>query len=259
MNPGSRIPQFICLLPFPLLVRFKLQAGLGLRKFLLGPTPPARRRRGVASGMADTLILDIDGTLVDSNDAGARAWVRALAAQGVTVTFEHIRPFIGMGGDQLLPAATGIEQDDSRFKAASDAWKREFTKELPGVRAFPGTRDLVQAAQQAGWRTVVATSGDPELAEELLKIAHVDDLLPDRVSSADADASKPHPDIIQVALEKVGAQPQDAWMLGDTVYDMQAAHRAGVKGAFVRVGQNPDPEEADRLFDDLGGVQQLFR
>lgn len=208
--------------------------------------------------MPHTLILDIDGTLVDSNDAHARAWVKAFGAQGFDVSFEQVRPLIGMGGDQVVPALTGVQKEDPQYQPLSDGWKAAFKEELPGLKPFPGTRELVQAAQAAGWQTVVATSGEADLAEQLLKLAQVDDLLTERVSSKEVEASKPEPDLIQAALQKVGATPEQCWMLGDTKYDVEAAHKAGVKCAVVRVGSNPDPEDADVIFDDLVGARELF-
>jgi HAD superfamily hydrolase (TIGR01549 family) len=205
-----------------------------------------------------TLIFDIDGTLVDSNDAHARAWVAAFADLGVDVPFERVRPLIGMGSDQLVPEVSGIGEDDPRFRALSDGWASHFRQALGQLRAFDGTRALVQAVQAAGWRTVVATSGEAELAGELLRLAQVDDLLTERVSSADVQASKPHPDLIQAALEKVGADPAGAWMLGDTHFDIEAAHRAGVHCAVVRLGGNAQLEQADRVFGTLAEVAADF-
>lgn len=209
--------------------------------------------------MSRTLILDIDGTLIDSNDAHARAWVKAFASLGIEADAREVRPLIGMGSDQLVPTLTGINKDDARFEKLSEGWKNAFKEELPGLIAFSGTRELVQAAQSSGWSVVVATSGEAELAGQLLKLARVDDLLPLRVSSTEVQASKPEPDLIQAALKKAGAAPQDAWMIGDTRYDVTAAHKAGVKCAVVELGGNGQLGEADQVFPDLEAVTAWLR
>lgn len=204
--------------------------------------------------MSRTLLLDIDGTLVDSNDAHARAWVTAFAGQGFSVSFEQVRPLMGMGGDQVVPRLTGVHKDDPRFERLTDGWKAGFESEFSGVRPFAGTRQLIERAQAAGWKVVVATSGQPDMAERLLRLADVSDLLPERVSSQEVEKSKPEPDLMHAALQKVDARPQDAWMLGDTRYDVEAAHKAGVRCAVVRLGGNTDLEGADRIFGTLPEV-----
>jgi HAD superfamily hydrolase (TIGR01549 family) len=209
--------------------------------------------------MTRTLILDIDGTLVDSNDAHARAWVTAFRGGGFDVSFDQVRPLIGMGGDQLVPRLTGVQKGDARYQPLSDGWKRAFEQEFASVRPFPGTRELVQAAREAGWKVLVATSGEADLADRLLKLADVADLLPERVSSKEVEASKPEPELMQAALQKAGAAARDAWMLGDTSYDIEAAHRAGIKCAVVRMGGNSGLEGAEKIFPDLEAVTAWLR
>jgi len=208
--------------------------------------------------MTSTLLLDIDGTLVDSNDAHARAWIVAFRKNGFMVSFDQVRPLIGMGGDQLVPRLTGVRKDDPRFRALSEGWKEAFESEFPSVKPFSGTRELIQKTQYAGWTVVVATSGEADLAERLLQMADVADLLPDRVSSKEVQASKPQPDLMQAALTKAGTAPQDAWMLGDTRFDIEAAHKAGVRCAVVRIGGDSELDSADRIFDTLLDARQLF-
>ncbi|WP_407572345.1 HAD family hydrolase [Deinococcus altitudinis] len=209
--------------------------------------------------MPRTLILDIDGTLVDSNDAHARAWVQAFGEQGFTPDFSQVRPLVGMGSDQLVPQLTDVQPGDTRFQPLSDGWQRAFEQEFPQLRAFDGTRELVQTATSCGWKVVVATSGESEMADRLLTLANVADLLPDRVSSQDVKASKPQPDLLEVALKKAGADPAEAWMLGDTRYDVEAAHKAGMKCAVVLLGKNSGLKDADATFADLLAVRDWLQ
>lgn len=183
------------------------------------------------------VIFDIDGTLVDSNDAHARAWVRAFADQGIEVPFERVRPLIGMGGDQLVPRVTGIEKGDPRYQPLSDGWKRHFQEgELPGLRAQPGSRALVLALRSRGLRLIVGTSADEALVEDLLKIAQVEDLLTEYTTASDVEASKPEPDIVQAAVTRLGLSPAEVLMVGDTPFDIESARKAGVDTVALRCG-----------------------
>lgn len=222
-------------------------------------TPGSSCGEPLSCCMARTLLLDIDGTLVDSNDAHARAWVTAFSKESFEVSFEQVRPLIGMGADRLVPCLTDVQQETPRFEAISHGWQRAFEPELPLLRPFPGTRPLVQAAQDAGWQVIVVTSGEADLADALLQLADVADLLPDRVISEEGQANKPEPDLLHTALRKSWASPQDVWLLGDSKYDVEAAHKAGIKCATVRAGRNREREGADAIFDTLANAQQLFR
>jgi HAD superfamily hydrolase (TIGR01509 family) len=182
-------------------------------------------------------ILDVDGTLVDSNDAHARAWVAAFRELGFDVTYDKVRPLIGMGGDNLLPAAVGIEEDDPRgerlSKRRGEIFKEKFLRTL---KPFPGTRELLERMRDQGLELAVASSASKEDLKPLLEIAQAADLIDSKTSSDDAENSKPDPDIIQAALKRLGMPPDDAVMLGDTPYDIEAAGRAGVKTVAFRCG-----------------------
>ena len=182
-------------------------------------------------------LLDVDGTLLDSNDAHARAWVEVLAEEGIEVALERVRRMIGMGGDKLLPALTGIDAESARGERISTRRKAIFAaKHLPHLRPFDGARALIERMRAAGLSLTVATSaGEDELAG-LLERAGLADLLRRRTSSDDAERSKPDPDIVEAALAQAGLAPDDAIMLGDTPYDVAAAARAGVRCVAVRSG-----------------------
>jgi phosphoglycolate phosphatase-like HAD superfamily hydrolase len=183
------------------------------------------------------VILDVDGTLVDSNDAHARAWVEAFADQGITVAFELVRRAIGMGGDKLMPAVGGIEEDSPLGKKIA-ARRSEIFKEryLPTLRPFPRVRELVHRMAEDGLTLAVASSAQEDELIPLLRIAGVHDLIPTRTSSDDAENSKPDPDIVQAALKRTGADPASAVMLGDTPYDVEAALGAGIEIVGLECG-----------------------
>jgi len=108
------------------------------------------------------VILDVDGTLVDSNDAHARAWVEALKEGGFDVPFDRVRRLIGMGGDKLLPEVTGLQEDHPRAKPIGERRGQIFkTKYLPSLRPFPGTRDLLLRMRGEGLKLAVASSATP--------------------------------------------------------------------------------------------------
>ena len=183
------------------------------------------------------VILDVDGTLVDSNDAHARAWVEAFRESGVTVDLELVRRAIGMGGDKLLPAVAGLDEESEPGSTIS-ARRGEIFKEkyLPAIAAFPRVRDLAERLRQDGFRLTVASSAKDDELEPLLERAQVTDLIAARTSSDDAERSKPDPDIVKAALDEVHCDPADSLMLGHTPYDIEAARRAGVAIVALQSG-----------------------
>jgi HAD superfamily hydrolase (TIGR01509 family) len=177
-----------------------------------------------------TVLLDVDGTLVDSNDAHAHAWVRAFDEHGITVAFDAVRRAIGMGGDKLMPVVSGIDADSPLGEEVStrrgEIFKQEF---LPTIQAFPGTRELLQRFVDDGFTLAVASSAKEEELGPLLERAGVDDLIDTRTSSDDAEQSKPDPDIVAAAIKESGCGADAAVMIGDTPYDVEAALRAGLR------------------------------
>jgi HAD superfamily hydrolase (TIGR01509 family) len=208
------------------------------------------------------VLFDIDGTLVDSNDAHARAWVEALAEHGRPVTFDRVRPLIGMGGDKLLPILTSIDADSPEGQAIGDRRRDIFrTKYLPTLQPTRGAHRLVEWLRDENLTLAVATSAAAEEVQSLLRVAHADKLFDARSSSDDADRSKPDPDIVHAALERIGCDPIDAVMIGDTPYDLEAALRAGVGLIALRCGGWwPDAKLAGALaiYDDPEDLLQQF-
>ena len=175
------------------------------------------------------VIFDIDGTLLDSNGAHARSWVVTLSEAGYDVPFEVIWPMIGMGGDKLLPAASGIDSESPLGKELTTRrWEVFQQRYLPALRPTPGARELAERLKSHGLKLVVASSAGGDELEQLLEAAGVADLMEARASSSDARESKPDPDIVLAAVRRSRLKPENLVMLGDTPYDVQAAIGAHV-------------------------------
>ena len=213
--------------------------------------------------MTKAVLFDIDGTLIDSNDAHARAWVAALAEAGHEVPFERVRPLIGMGGDRVLPELVpGLTDDTEPGKSITKRRLEIFKeRELPHLRPTRGARDLLAAVRSRGARIVMATSAKGAELKDLLAVGDFEPFIDDASTSDDADSSKPAPDIVTASLKKAGVAANEAVMVGDTKYDVEAAHKAGVACVALLCGGNPretlsaaeavyaDPGEAARALD----------
>jgi HAD superfamily hydrolase (TIGR01509 family) len=197
------------------------------------------------------ILLDMDGTLVDSNDAHAQAWHRAFADNGQPFEYDEIRRLMGMGGDNLIPALLGIEKESALGTRISERRTEIFRGEfLFRIRPFPDVRPLLERMRASGFRLAIATSSPEEELEPLIDSAGIGDLLEERTSADDAESSKPHPDIVEAALGRLGLRPEEAVMLGDTPYDIAAASRAGLGVIAFRCGGFSD--------EDLTGALAIF-
>ena len=203
--------------------------------------------------MKKVVLLDVDGTLIDSNDAHAASWVDVGREYGYDVPFERVRNMIGMGGDKVLPELTGLSEDSDKgaemLKRRGQIFREQY---LPKLHAFAGAADLLVRMREDDYKLVVATSASDKDLEALLKQAGLDDVIEKATSKDDAAESKPAPDIVQAALEKAGVTAEQAMMLGDTPYDVGAATRAGVEIVAVRCGgwDGEDLQGAIAVYDD---------
>lgn len=183
------------------------------------------------------VILDVDGTLVDSNDAHTEAWTQALREHGYERPFDEVRRLIGMGGDNLLSEISELDDKSGVGKQIVERRGEIFrTKYLPGIKAFPQVRALVERMQAAGLEVAIASSAKENELDPLLERANVADLIPKRTSADDAPNSKPDPDVINAALQTLGLPPEAVVMVGDTPYDIAAATKAGVATIALRSG-----------------------
>ena len=212
-----------------------------------------------------TVLFDVDGTLVDSNDAHAHAWVKAFAEAGVDVAFASVRRCIGMGGDKLMPQVSGIAEDSPQGKNISARRRAIFKAEfLPHLRPFRDSERLAAALKSRGMTLVAASSAKQDELDPLLDIAGVRPHFAARTSSDDAEESKPDPDIVQAALRRARTDAANAVMVGDTPYDVEAAGRAGVVTIAFRCGGWSDADLAgaiaicDGPWDLLRRLDEIF-
>ncbi|TVP86049.1 MAG: HAD family hydrolase [Thioalkalivibrio sp.] len=207
------------------------------------------------------VILDLDGTLLDSNDAHAQAFVEAAHAMGLNIDFESIRRLIGMGGDKLIPRAFGFSSDSEPGQKLGATKTRIFMeRHLTQLEPTPGARALLLRLRDEGMRRLLATSSGESTMQRLLAQADIEDLIEDTISSSDVRASKPDPDIVESALDKTGAAPEQVVMLGDTPYDVESATRAGIAIIALRTGGWTDPElhGAAAIYDDPADLLEHF-
>jgi HAD superfamily hydrolase (TIGR01509 family) len=206
-------------------------------------------------------LLDVDGTLVDSNDAHAHAWVKALAEAGVRAEFATVRRLIGKGGDKLLPEVSGIAADSSKGKAISKRRGEIFQIEyLPELKPFPGAKELLARMTKVGLKLVVASSSKKDELKGLLRVCGADQYIEASTSSDDAENSKPDPDIVHAALERLGQPPEKVVLLGDTPYDVEASLKAGIRVVALRCGGwgDADLKGAIRIYDDPADLLARF-
>jgi len=175
------------------------------------------------------VLLDLDGTLVDSNDAHAGAWVDALAARGVEVGVARVRRMIGMGGDRLVEQITGWPRDSRKVQKLQDECAEIFVERwLRYVRPLDGSRALVLRLGQEGYQIALASASHADALDRLLELAQIADLIDARARSPRPQASKPDPATIEAGLSRVDVERSRAVMIGDTPYDVEAGRAARV-------------------------------
>jgi HAD superfamily hydrolase (TIGR01509 family) len=182
-------------------------------------------------------LLDIDGTVLDSNDAHAASWADVFTELGYSIRFDHVRPLVGMGGDKLLPILTGLDHESPQGKLLTTRKKEVFEQNyLPSLQPTRGARELLERMLAEGLTLVVATSAGNDEMRALLDRAGISDLIDDATSSGDVESSKPDPDVIGAALQKGRLRADEAVMIGDTPYDIAAAVKAGLPTVALRCG-----------------------
>ena len=179
-------------------------------------------------------ILDIDGTLVDTNYHHAIAWYRAFLQSGKVLPLWRVHRHIGMGGDQLVAALAGEEFDAEHGDDVRAAEKVLYTALIEEVRPFADARALLEHLKAQGHTVVLASSAKPDEVEHYLGLLDARDLADDWTHSGDVEKTKPEPDLVAAAIEKAGGG--DAVMVGDSTWDCEAAKRAGIATVAVLTG-----------------------
>jgi HAD superfamily hydrolase (TIGR01509 family) len=226
------------------------------------PTGSASTDAGTWSPRPKAVLFDIDGTLVDSNYLHVHAWAEAFAAIDVHVDSWRFHRGLGLDSDMLLDELLGDRVDELGDEAKtrhSDAYKRLADR----LRPLAGAVELLRALHDAGLRVVLATSAPEDELKILLEVLDCDDAIYATTSADDVETAKPKPDVVNVALERAGVQASEALFVGDAVWDMKAAGRAGVRAVGVRSGGVGPGELRDagavEIYDDAAAVLADFR
>ncbi len=244
------------------------------RRTCLAPHTPKRLPPGPGRGTVEhmttqrALLLDVDGTLVDSTYVHVWTWVRALAEAGAPVPFVDVHRRIGKDGstivEELLDIA-GIDDDEERESIAGrakDLHGEYYAEQAESLRVLPGARDLVRGAKEQGWITVLATSAPPSEFAEARELLDIDDYVDAVTTGEDVDRAKPDPTIVEIALERSGVDAADAVMVGDATWDAIAATKLGIRSVAVRTGGIGDSEFRaagfSEIVDDAAAVLDLL-
>lgn len=187
-----------------------------------------------ASGSIDTVVFDVDGTLVDTNYHHVIAWYRAFQRFDVIVPAWHLHRAIGMGGDMLVAHVAGDEVEERHGDDLRAAWLEEFDPMLDSVVPFARSHELLARVREKGLKVVLGSSGKKHHVDHYLDLLDARDIVSAATSSDDAEESKPHPDILAAAVDAGGGKR--AVTLGDSIWDVEAAKRLGVPAVCVRNG-----------------------
>jgi HAD superfamily hydrolase (TIGR01509 family) len=190
--------------------------------------------------MPAAVILDIDGTLVDTNYHHALAWYRAFRQNDVVVPVWRIHRAIGMGGDQLVGALAGDEVERDSGDDIRDAEGPLYMAMIEEVEPFEGAKELVRELSGDGRQVVLASSAKSEEVDHYLDLLEARDVVTGWTTSADVEQTKPEPDLVEAGLEKAGTR--EAVMVGDSVWDCEAANRAGIESVAVLTGGYAEAE-----------------
>lgn len=181
-------------------------------------------------------IFDVDGTLVDTNYQHALAWYRAFRAHDLVLPIWRIHPHIGMGGDQLVESLTDAEVEHRLGDAIRDAESELYGEMIDEVEPVREASELLRDLRGRGHTVVLASSAKQPEIEHYVQLLHARELADGWTSASDVDATKPQPDLVNVALESVDARAEQAVMVGDSPWDVKAARRAGVQTIAVMTG-----------------------
>jgi HAD superfamily hydrolase (TIGR01549 family) len=202
-------------------------------------------------GQRPAAILDVDGTLVDTNYQHALAWYRAFRQHGVTLPLWEIHRHVGMGGDQLVTAMVGEGFEAEHGDDVRAAERALYLSMMPEVQPFQGARELLQALRAGGHAIVLASSAKPDELQHYLSLLDAQEVADGWTDSGDVEQTKPSPDLVSAAVEKAGGGA--AVMIGDSTWDCRAAANAGLETVGVLTGGFSEQELRD------AGASAVFR
>jgi phosphoglycolate phosphatase-like HAD superfamily hydrolase len=210
--------------------------------------------------MTDTALLDVDGTLVDSNYQHVLAWQRAFTEHGLTVPAWRIHRHLGMGGDQLVPALVGDDVERSIGDDLRASWRKRFDPLLDEIQPLEGATELIQALRELGLTVVLASSGAAEHVEHYVDLVGARGLATAWTTADDVRTTKPAPDLLEVALRMGGGTK--AVTIGDSTWDCEASGRLGADAIAVRTGGFGRDElmsaGAREVYDSLPELSRAF-
>ncbi len=181
------------------------------------------------------VLLDIDGTLIDSTYHHAIAWQRAFDSLDLPIPLWRIHRAVGMGGDKLVADVADDAVEEKHGDELRDRWREEYLDLKAEVVPLPGAAELVRALSSQGYQVALASSGDPEFSREAVELLGVTDDIAVLTTSEDVDDSKPEPDLLQETLKRLD-RVTHAVMVGDTPYDVESARKAGMQCVTLRSG-----------------------
>ena len=205
-----------------------------------------------ADGRA-VVVLDVDGTLLDSNYHHAIAWARAFGHVGIAVPVWRIHRAIGMGGDKLVAAVAGDDVEEAHGDDVRDRWEKEYDDLIEETGLLAGAKELLESLRGRGLAVALASSSIPKHAQHAFDLLDAGELADTATTAEDTEESKPDPDLVEEALARLAAR--SACVVGDSVYDVESAQRAGVPAYGVLTGGYGRAELLDagarKVYDDL--------
>jgi HAD superfamily hydrolase (TIGR01509 family) len=211
--------------------------------------------------MLPAAILDIDGTLVDTNYHHALAWYRAFRRYDVVPPLWRIHRHIGMGGDQLVQALVGEDVERAKGDDIRAAEQDAYSELIGEVEPFEGSRELIADLKEDGHTVVLASSAKSDEVDHYLDQLGARELVDAWTDSSDVEATKPEPDLVRAAMEKAGTG--EAVMVGDSTWDCKAAGRAGIQTVAVRTGGFSEGELRDAgalmVFESIAELRERVR
>jgi phosphoglycolate phosphatase-like HAD superfamily hydrolase len=190
--------------------------------------------------MCAVAVIDVDGTLVDTNYQHAIAWYRAFRAHGLVIALWRIHRHIGMGGDHLVTAVAGRDAEQSKGDAIRDAEKKLYGELIDEVAPMHGAVELLAELKRRGHSVVLASSAKPDELDHYLELLDARSVVDGWTDSGDVESTKPAPDLIEAALKKGGGR--DGVLVGDSTFDCEAARNAGIKSLGMLTGGFSEPE-----------------